>query len=196
MPSGRTIVDGLWQFLFPSSSRSSQKGVDAILPPGARSLIRCRKVQHHQTHTQSFRTRPRIGPLPLRQLGNLKTQRSTHWTPFLVGQHVRDQARIRNLDTAAAYQELRRSTLKVDYTHIRDVVKILVKERGQKPNLRLYDALLLANTNSQSGSAGEVARILDEIATEGLIPDSTTYHAALRVSGRARRVRYALAYTT
>ena len=193
MPSGRTIVDGLWQCLCPSSSRSSQKGVDAISPAGARSLIRCRKVQNHQTHTQSFRTKPRIGPQFQAQR---YTQRYTHWNPSLVGQHVRDQARIRNLDTASAYQELRRSTLKVDYTHIRDVVKILVKERGQKPNLRLYDALLLANTDSQKGSAGEVARILDEIAMEGLIPDSTTYHTALRVSGRVRRVRHALAYTT
>lgn len=85
--------------------------------------------------------------------------------------------------------------MKGDYTHIRDVVKILVKERAQKPNLRLYDALLLANTDHQSGSAGEVARILNEIGMEGLVPDSATYHAALRVSGRSRRVRYALAYT-
>ena len=61
------------------------------------------------------------------------------------------------------------------------MVRILVRERGQKPNLKLYDALLLANTDSQNGSAGEVARILDEIAMEGLVPDSATYHAALKV---------------
>lgn len=195
MPSGRTIVDGLWQCLCPSSTKLPQKGVDAISPAGARSLIQYRKVQHPQTHTQSFRTKPRIGPQLLRQLVNLQAQRFTHWKPFLVGHHVGDLARVRSLDIASSYQELRRSTLKGDYTHIRDVVEILVKERGQKPNLRLYDALLLANTDSQKGSAGEVARIIDEIAMEGLIPDSTTYHAALRVSGRARGARYALAYT-
>ncbi|CAD6592844.1 MAG: hypothetical protein ASARMPREDX12_006525 [Alectoria sarmentosa] len=96
-------------------------------------------------------------------------------------QHVRDQARIRDLDIASVYQELRRSTLEVNYARIRDVVRLLVEERGQKPNLRLYDALLLANTDNQYGSAAEVARILDEIAVEGLTPDSATYHAALRV---------------
>ncbi|CAF9929488.1 MAG: hypothetical protein ALECFALPRED_004335 [Alectoria fallacina] len=95
--------------------------------------------------------------------------------------HVRDQARIRDLDITSVYQELRRSTLEVNYAHIRDVVRLLVEERGQKPNLRLYDALLLANTDNQYGSAAEVARILDEIAVEGLTPDSATYHAALRV---------------
>ena len=70
-----------------------------------------------------------------------------------------------------------------------------MRERGQKPNLRLYDALLLANTDNQYGSAREVATILDEIAAEGLTPDSATYHAALRVGACARVVRYALAYT-
>ena len=195
MQSGRTIVDGLWQCLCPLSSRPSLKGVDAISPTGARSLIRCRKVQHHQTKTQSFRTKPQIRPQPLRQLTNLEAQQYTPWKPFAVGQHVRDHARIRNLDIASAYQELRRLAVKGDYTHIRDIVKILVKERGQKPNLRLYDALLLANTDHQRGSAGEVARILNEIGMESLVPDSATYHAALRVSGRVRRVKCALAYT-
>ena len=76
----------------------------------------------------------------------------------------------------------------MNYAHIRDVVRLLVEERGQKPNLRLYDALLLANTDNQYGSAAEVARILDEIAVEGLTPDSATYHAALRVRGRAKGV--------
>lgn len=195
MPSGRTVVDGLWQCLCPLSSRLSLKGVDAISPAGARRLIRCRKVQHYQTQTQSFRTKPQVGPQPLRQSVSLEAQRYTPRESFAFIQHVRDHARIRNLDIASAYQELRRLAVKGDYTHIRDVVKILVKERGQKPNLRLYDALLLANTHNQSGSAGEVARILNEIGMEGLVPDSATYHAALRVRGRIKRVRYALAYT-
>ena len=70
-----------------------------------------------------------------------------------------------------------------------------MEERGQKPDLRLYEALLLANTDNQAGSAGEVARILDEIVVEGLVPDSATYHAALRVRDGARGVGCGLAYT-
>ena len=92
---------------------------------------------------------------------------------------------MRELDIASAYQELRRSTLKGKYAHVRDSVEILVKERQQKPNLRLYDALLLANTDNEHGSAGEVAGILDKIAVDGLTPDSATYHAALRVGDLA-----------
>ena len=195
MPLGRTIIDGLWQYMCPSSSRILQKGFHVTLRPGARSFMKCRVLQQRQTHTQSFPTRPRIGLRSSCQLTSLQFQQSTHQKPFLVGQHACDQARIRDLDNTSAYQELRRSTLKGNYARIRDLVKTLVKERGQKPNLRLYDALLLANTDNRYGSAGEVARILDEVAVEGLTPDSATYHAALRVRDRAREVRYSLAYT-
>ena len=126
---------------------------------------------------------------------NLQPQRCAHRRPVLVDKYELEQARIKDLDIQSAYQELRRSAPKGNYAHIQDFVKTLVKERGQKPNLRLYDALLLANTDNAYGSAGEVARILDEITVEGLIPDSATYHAALRVRDRsASGVRHPLAY--
>ncbi|KAF6220610.1 hypothetical protein HO133_003043 [Letharia lupina] len=195
MSSGRTTIDGLLQCLCPTSSRIPRQGFNEISRPGARSLIVCRKLHPRQTHTQSFLTSSRTVPRPLRQPGNLQAQRCAYQKPSFVGQHVRDQDRIRHLDITSAYQELRRSTLQGHYAHIRDCVKILVKERGQKPNLRLYDALLLANTDHQYGSAGEVARILDEIAVEGLTPDSATYHAALTVGYCTRGFRYALADT-
>ena len=191
MPSARIIVDGLCQCLCPCLSTAPKRGFNVILTSGATSLIGCPKFQQRQTHTQSFSTRPRIGSRSLGQLANLQGRRCAHRKPFLVGRNLREQARIRDLDVTLAYQELRKSTSQnVDYDHVRDIVKILVKERGQKPNLRLYDALLLANTDNENGSAGEVARILDEIAVEGLIPDSTTYHAALRVTNRSKEVRY------
>ncbi len=190
MPSARITVDGLSQFLCPCLSTVPKRGFNVILLPGATSLIGCPKFQQRQTHTQVFSTRPRIGSRSLGQLANLHGRRCAHGKPFLVRQNSREQARIRDLDITLAYQELRRSTSQnVDYAHVRNIVKILVKERGQKPNLRLYDALLLANTDSENGSAGEVARILDEMAVEGLIPDSTTYHAALRVTNRPKEVR-------
>ena len=102
---------------------------------------------------------------------------------------------MRELDIASAYQELRRSTQKGSYAHVRDCVEILVRERRQKPNLRLYDALLLANTDNEHGSAGEVNGILDQIAVDGLAPDSATYHAALRVGHLAPGLRYTLAHS-
>ena len=160
----------LWQFICPITSKEPQKG-----------LIRCPKLQLRTIHAQQLSNRPGIGPRsPLRSV-NLQAQRCIYWKGDLPGLHVREQGRMRVLDITSAYQELRRLALKGNYTHIRNCVIVLVKERGQKPNLRLYDALLLANTDTRYGSAGEVARILRDIAAEGLAPDSATYHAALRV---------------
>lgn len=178
MPSAKRAIDVLWQTLRPIKSQTSLQG-----------LITFRRCQLRPTLAQSFPifpTRPRIGPWSLPRSINLQAQRCVHWQHPLIAQHVRDQALIRDLDITSAYQELRRIVLKANYTHIRNCVRILVKERDQKPNLRLYDALLLANTDSQCGSAAEVARILDEIAAEGLTADSATYHAALRVGKLGR----------
>ena len=160
----------LWQLICPIASKELQKG-----------LTRCPKLQLRPIHAQQLPNRPWIGPPSLLRSVNLQVQRWSHWKTETVGLHVREQRRMRVLDITSAYQELRRLALKGDYTHIRNCVIILVKERGQKPNLRLYNALLLANTDTRYGSAGEVARILSDIAAEGLAPDSATYHAALRV---------------
>ena len=91
------------------------------------------------------------------------------------------QERARRLEIGIAYQNLRQIALGANYHHTQQCVRTLVRERGEKPNLRLYEALLLANADHENGSAFEVARILEEIKYEGLTPDSATYHAVLRV---------------
>ena len=91
------------------------------------------------------------------------------------------QERVRRLEIDIAYQNLRQIALGANYRHTLQCVRTLVEERGEKPNLRLYEALLLANADHKYGSAFEVARILEEIKNEGLTPDSATYHAILRV---------------
>ena len=192
MTSPRRAIDRLWQCLCSTSSQSSQKGYYELLSTVARNRIGCQKLQRHQTHTQPSPTKPPddLSQRPSPDLLEQRRLRNPRWKPiYLIGQEIRDQARIRDLDIASAYQELRRSAVKGNYSLTREIVSILVKERGQKPNLRLYDALLLANMDNQDGSAGEVARLLDEIAVEGLTPDSATYHAALKVGDQARVIK-------
>ena len=161
MPLGRRIIDRSWHFVRHLSYRVLQKDFHEPLRPGVKI------------------------PLSLRKPACLQLQCHARWKSFLPAHYARDRARMRELDIASAYQELRRSTLKGTYAHVRYSIEILVKERQQKPNLRLYDALLLANTDNEHGSAGEVAGILDKIAVDGLTPDSATYHAALRVGDLA-----------
>ena len=99
---------------------------------------------------------------------------------------LRDQEQLRRVEIGIAYQNLRQIALGANYRQTQECVRILVEERGEKPNLRLYDALLLANADHEHGSASEVARILEEIKNEGLTPDSATYHAILRVNNEQK----------
>lgn len=86
-----------------------------------------------------------------------------------------------DLDTEAIYEELHRAGHKGYYRRVHTLVKILIRARGEEPNRRLYLALLSANTSSQLGSSAEVSRLLQEMADVGMVPDSTIYHAALKV---------------
>lgn len=83
--------------------------------------------------------------------------------------------------TDALYRELEDASLKGDYLRVRILVEALVKERGEEPNLPLYLGLILANTSPQHGSPAEVKDLLEEMGAEGLIPDSSIYHATLKV---------------
>lgn len=97
------------------------------------------------------------------------------------------RGQLHDLPTEAAYEELRRAGNTGDYLRVRALAKILVEDRGERPNPRLYVALLLANTNPQHGSPAEVKGLLQEMRDEGFTPDSSAYHAALKVGWCGRK---------
>ena len=135
-------------------------------------------IKQRQFHVQNVRN---IVPSSIRSTTrlNIGLQQSHH--PFSYSE-LRDQEQLRKLDIGIAYQQLRQTALGANYRQVQVFIKILVEERGEKPTLRLYDALLLANADHEYGSVPETARLLEETANEGLTPDSATYHAVLRVS--------------
>lgn len=78
------------------------------------------------------------------------------------------------------YEEMRRASTAGDYPRVREALRILIQDRGEKPNQRHYQALILANTSPEHGSAAEIVRILQEMEEEGITLDSASYHAILR----------------
>jgi hypothetical protein len=70
---------------------------------------------------------------------------------------------------------------------LRHLVKYLVEERGERPNVFLYEALLVANWDTTSGSAAELREILLEMSEAGIEPSPGFYHSALQVCLRSRR---------
>lgn len=79
------------------------------------------------------------------------------------------------------YHELNRHTSKTDFLRVYELVGELVKQHGEAPNRSMFLALVLANTDAQHGSVTEVLRLLQEMAENGIQPDSAILHAVLKV---------------
>jgi pentatricopeptide repeat protein len=67
------------------------------------------------------------------------------------------------------------------YQRIANLVEYLIKDRGEKPTLIHYDALIRANADAENGSAEVVELLLKEMKEEGIGADSALYHAVLQV---------------
>ncbi|OBT59440.1 hypothetical protein VE04_00614 [Pseudogymnoascus sp. 24MN13] len=60
-----------------------------------------------------------------------------------------------------------------------NLVQYLIKNRGERPNVRHFDALIRANADAERGSAEEVEGLLKEMDKQGIIGDSSLYHSVL-----------------
>ena len=89
-----------------------------------------------------------------------------------------------NLDqesTPFLYAQLRSAAIQGKILECREIVEYLMKERRQRPNLHLYNALILCNIDHRHGAAWRVTELLEEMRAEGLQPDLGTCHAVLKV---------------
>ncbi len=185
MPSGTIVVEGLSHCLRLSTSciQLQWRGFHALLRDKLRPPRQVPNLAQHQVFPQCHRN--------IATVASRRTRRGVHTIgqqlkPQFQNAELRDQEQVRRLEIGIAYQALRQIALGARYRQTQECVRILVEERGERPNLRLYDALLLANADHEHGSASEVARILEEIKNEGLTPDSATYHAILRVNNEQK----------
>lgn len=141
----------------------------------------CIPSHHSQTNARTFTTIPQAASWRKGLKVHNYARRYVHQKTVFGALELRDQGYMRTLDIETVYHKLRQIALNGGHSQIQACVSILLTERGEKPNVRLYDALLLANVDHEYGSAHEVCKLLEEMATEGIAPDSATYHAALKV---------------
>ena len=186
MPLGIFVVEGLSHCLRPytSSIQLQWRGFHALLrhklsPPTYFSDHVAQLPIHLDYHKSIASTASRRTWREVHTVGQQSKSR-------FQSAELRDQEQLRRVEIGIAYHNLRQTALGANYRQTQECVRILVEERGEKPNLRLYDALLLANADHECGSASEVARILEEMNNEGLTPDSATYHAILRVNNEQK----------
>jgi hypothetical protein len=64
------------------------------------------------------------------------------------------------------------------------ILRVLIRDRHVRPQVRHYRALILANTDGKHGSPDNVRKLLKEMEENGVAADSGTLHSALQVGKR------------
>lgn len=83
--------------------------------------------------------------------------------------------------TAQLYEKLRSVSAKGNNKDVEQIVGALLQEHHEAPNLHLYTASILSNIDPRNGSAAKAARLWQEMTEEGIVAESSTYHALLKV---------------
>ena len=169
-------LDGLWQCLCPVFKskvfHSSRVHILVASFPRCQPPIQRRCYSHYlkqgpQVQSQYGALSPVVGYRSFRS-----TQQSRSRQPYIKP----------GLSTQEAYEQLREASRKADYQRVTGLVKLLICEHHEKPNSRLYNALILANADPEHGNPQAVDDLLVEMVEQDIIPDSAIYHAALKVN--------------
>ncbi|KAF2010497.1 hypothetical protein BU24DRAFT_378551 [Aaosphaeria arxii CBS 175.79] len=84
-----------------------------------------------------------------------------------------------HLPTNALYDRLRRDGAAGRYNEVMNIVKILLKDRRERPNVRMYSAILHSFANCQEGTAGKIRKVMEEMVESGVDLDVGACHNAL-----------------
>lgn len=182
MPLRLSLNDALWHCLCPIASIPQSERLSAYKVSCLRRKIHTTKRTLCRPYSQQSSIcvrQTRLSSYPI--LGCQTKKWLLQSSRNLSISTIDDSASLSTQDIRGGYEDLKRFSESADYMRVQAQVEQLVRIYHEKPNLRLYNALILANGNPQLGSAGEVARLLQEMEDGGIMPDSATYHAILRV---------------
>lgn len=85
------------------------------------------------------------------------------------------------LPTAELYERLRSDAATGRHEEVFNIIKILIKDRRERPNIRLYAAMLHSFVSPEYGTAGKIRKMLEEMAELGVDLDAGACHAVLEV---------------
>ncbi|KAF2109980.1 hypothetical protein BDV96DRAFT_691605 [Lophiotrema nucula] len=205
MTTRPVIADGLWRCLCPSfQPNSSALRRFARIRPLNGSILHpnsshCRRTQ--STTPSHFDSNP-LPPVAtndegLTPSGHSRRTRGAVASLFednssVTGRGVTSpsrsevKARKRNADpdlvslsTPELYERLKKPASSKIYGDVFNVVKILLRDRRELPNLAMYSAMILSFVSPEDGTAGMVRKLLEDMREDGIELDSQTCHHVL-----------------
>ncbi|KAI5357756.1 Putative tetratricopeptide-like helical domain superfamily [Septoria linicola] len=180
MNNAKLAIDPLWPCLCPPWATVS-------LPRTTRVLSRSRLAAGQQQQCLQQSTwqphQPRYARMTNRNGRGYST--STHVEPSenraQAKRASRDEFDIEHEATHLLYGRLRAMAARGKVIECRHIAEYLVQQRREKPNIQLYNALIVSNVRTELGAAWRVHDLLDEMREAGLQPDVGTCHAVLKV---------------
>lgn len=191
MQTTRLAIDPLWQCLCPSwtgvnLSRAPRRLAQRTRLPGQVQSLRS-ITQHAPSRQRMAAYKPRADDLvPTRLAGlnafptNTPPPRKDRQRDSTAQDELLDTADLEQETTPYLYTRLRALALGGKTKQCRQIVEYLVRERGERPNVQLYNALITSNVHYMDGAAWRVSELLDEMVAQGLAIDVGTCHAVLK----------------
>jgi len=97
-----------------------------------------------------------------------------------------DFSDVQQQHTPALYELLQISATLEKSKEVEYLVDLLVRGRHERPNARIYSALILSNSVPETGSISRVLALLEEMERDGILLDVGICHDVLKVSGSKR----------
>lgn len=179
----RLAADPLWQCLCPLWPNFGKVAPRLVVNRARQPLqplcfARCKsdaEIQHYASRAKpDLREEKILGPLA----GIARVAESAKPIRIKPGPTSIDY---RSDSTQTLYDHLRSAAVDSDVRLCRFVAQLLVRERGERPSLLLYNALIRSNTSHDQGAAWKVDELLEQMQQDGIKPDIHTCHAVLKV---------------
>lgn len=181
MNTAKLAIDPLWQCLCPSWTLPALPRTSRVLSNSRQaSAPRCLR---QWTASSSHGAQQR--PIPL--AGNVERRHRRH---YATDGAQKEAEKLRNVrvdfdmepeETRFLYGRLRSYAARGKTHWCQEIAEYLVTARRERPNLQLYNALILSNIHNEFGAAWRVHDLLDEMRKDGMSPDVGTCHAVLKV---------------
>jgi len=198
MPTTRIPIDGLWRCLCPaintitSAHSIPSRAIPRKAPITPNPTLRPRTRRfHNSTRPQAswgggWASRPDFATSVEDKSRAIPPKNEEGYDSIVP--KVKVTNRVDNYEIAKLHGKLRLlCTERGAYHRIVELVELLIREKGEKPALIHYDALIRANVDAEFGSAEVVKDILVEMKQEGIAVDSGLYHGVLQVCGHRER---------
>ena len=187
MPTTRIPIDGLWRCLCPAIDTivSAQTIPRRIIPRKApippKTFLSSRTRPFHSSTRSQWGWASTAGSTASdkeksRTIPPRKEESHDSFAP-----NGRRPAESDHLELPLLHEKLRALCVQGSYHKITELVEYLISERGEKPALIHYDALIRANSDAEFGSAQVVRDLLAEMKEDGIAADNGLYHGVMQV---------------